>query len=216
MEVDGINVSSSVVPKKTIEGVKKTLDNIVELESNFDEFMSLVSDPNVLAQLSPLDRAQSLLNLSKLTSILLSVKLRCCGVYPDHHPIKGEIDRLDRYQEKLERFVELSKAPLRPSTTLNQRAATRFIEHSLPDLTSEQRKSLRAISNGEEGGMKYSERNIQKKRKYQSSDTKSVREAAREFLEKAARELLGENNGGVKGPLAPVQPVDTNKDEDAV
>lgn len=27
------------------------------------------------------------------------------------------------------------EAPLRPSTTLNRQAATRFIEHSLPDLT---------------------------------------------------------------------------------
>ncbi|KAL9233929.1 hypothetical protein vseg_008861 [Gypsophila vaccaria] len=213
MEVDN---TSSVVPQKMLEGVKKTMENMAEIESNFDEYMSLVSDPNVLAQLSPLDRAQSLLNLSKLTSVLLSVRLRCCGVYPDQHPIKGEIDRLDRYQEKLERFVELSKAPLRPSTTLNQRAASRFIEHSLPDLTSEQRKNLRAIGNSEEGGMKYSERNVQKKRKYQSSDTKSVREAAKEFLEKAARELLGESNGSVKGPLAPVQPVDIDKNGDAV
>ncbi|XP_074280458.1 uncharacterized protein LOC141605539 [Silene latifolia] len=204
--------SICMLPDKMMEGVTKTLATINELESHFDEFMSLISDPNVVAQLSPLDRAQSLLSLSKLTSLLLSVRLRCSGVYPDHHPIKGETDRLGRYQEKLERSVELSKAPLRPSTMLNQRAATRFIEHSLPDLTPDQRKSLRAIGKGEEGGMKYSERNIQKKRKYQSSDTKSVREAAKEFLEKAARELLGENNGAVKGPLGPVQSVDIDKD----
>ncbi|KAH9612680.1 hypothetical protein KSS87_022293 [Heliosperma pusillum] len=163
-------VSTSMLPEKMMAGVTKTLSNIKELESHFDEFMSLMSDPNVVAQLSPLDRAQSLLSLSKLTSTLLSVRLRCSGVYPDHHPVKGEIDRLGRYQEKLERSVEQSKAPLRPSTMLNQRAATRFIEHSLPDLTP-----------------------------------------AKEFLEKAARELIGESNGAVKGPLGPVQSVDIDK-----
>lgn len=45
------------------------------------------------------------------------------------------------------------------------------------------------------------ERNLQKKRKYQSTDKQSVQTAAKEFLEKAARELLGDNNNGFKGPL---------------
>lgn len=71
---------------------------------------------------------------------------------------------------------------------------------------------MRAISKGDEGRMKYSERNIQKKRKTPLSDMKSVREAAEDFLQKAARELLGETNGGVKGPLGPVQPVDIDED----
>ncbi|XP_021746284.1 nuclear nucleic acid-binding protein C1D-like [Chenopodium quinoa] len=215
MEAEDNKISSSssnIIPEKVMEGVRTTLANIDELQSNFDEFLSLTSDPEVLSQLPPLERAQSLLLLAKLTSVLLSVKLRCSGVYPDHHPIKGELDRLSRYQEKLERFVDKSRAPLRPSTTVNTQAATRFIEHSLPDLTAEQRKRMRAISKGEEGRMKYSERNIQKKRKTPISDMKSVREAAEEFLQKAARELLGETNGGVQGPLAPVQPVEIDED----
>ncbi|XP_010670814.2 uncharacterized protein LOC104887774 [Beta vulgaris subsp. vulgaris] len=205
------NSSSKIVPEKVMEGVRKTLAKIDELKSNIDDFLSLASDPQVLSLLPPLERAQSLLLLAKITSVLLSVKLRCSGVYPDHHPIKGELDRLCRYQEKLECFVEKSKAPLRPSTTVNTQAATRFIEHSLPDLTPEQRKRMRAISKGEEGRMKYSERNFQKKRKT-PSDMKSVREAAEQFLEKAARELLGGSNGGVKGPLGPVQAVDIDDD----
>lgn len=45
------------------------------------------------------------------------------------------------------------------------------------------------------------DRSLQKKRKYQSSEKQSVRSAAQEFLEKAARELLGDNKNGVKGPL---------------
>ncbi|KAJ8430181.1 hypothetical protein Cgig2_006689 [Carnegiea gigantea] len=205
------NESSTVVPDRVMEGVRGTLINIDELKSNFDEFISLSSDPEVLAELPPLERAQSLLLLAKTTCVLLSVRLRCSGIYPDHHPIKGELDRLSRYQEKLDRFVEWSKAPLKPSATLNPQAAARFIEHSLPDLTPEQRRSMRAISNNQEGRMKYSDRN-EKKRKYQCSEAKSVREAAQEFLEKAARELLGENNGGMKGPLVPLDAADLDED----
>lgn len=48
------------------------------------------------------------------------------------------------------------------------------------------------------------------KRKYQSSDKQSVKAAAKDFLEKAARELLGDNSSGIKGPLQ----VDMSEDDD--
>jgi len=70
MEVE--KESSSVVPDRVMEGVRRTLVNIDELKSNFDEFLSLSSDPEVLAELPPLERAQSLLLLAKTTSVLLS------------------------------------------------------------------------------------------------------------------------------------------------
>lgn len=66
---------------------------------------------------------------------------------------------------------------------------------------SEQKKSMRDISRGKGPKIKHLERNAQKKRKYQSSEKQSVQTAAKDFLAKAARELLGENNGGFQGPL---------------
>ncbi|KAF7830362.1 nuclear nucleic acid-binding protein C1D [Senna tora] len=96
--------------------------------------------------------------------------------------------------------VTVCEAPLRPSTTLNYQAATRFIEHSLPDLTPEQRQNMRNLSRGERPKVNYQERSGQK-RKYQSSEKQSVQTAAKEFLEKAAREILGNNAGGMKGPI---------------
>ncbi|XP_048438609.1 uncharacterized protein LOC103949722 [Pyrus x bretschneideri] len=131
------------------------------------QFLSL-ADADVLAEMPPLDRAHSLLMLSKATTLLFALRLRCTGVNPFNHPVKTEFDRLKLYEEKLEKLVDLSKAPLRPSTTLNHQAATRFIEHSLPDLTPDQRQSMRAISKGDGPTMKYLERNAPKKRKYQS------------------------------------------------
>lgn len=62
---------------------------------------------------------------------------------------------------------------------------------------------MRNISRGEGKKAKYLETNAKKKRKLQSGTEKtSAKTAAKEFLEKAAQELLGgDNNGGFKGPL---------------
>ncbi|OMO61570.1 Sas10/Utp3/C1D [Corchorus capsularis] len=190
---------SSVIPENVLDSVKTTLLNVENVKTHLLEFLSL-SDPDVLAQMPPLQRAQALFLLAKATTTLFTLRLRCSGVHPDDHPIKSELERLSLYQDKLERFIDISKAPLRPSTTLNSRAAARFIEHSLPDLTPEQRQSMRQISKGEGPRIKYSDSGV-KKRKYQSSEKQSVQAAAKEFLEKAARELFGDDKDGFKGPL---------------
>lgn len=64
-----------------------------------------------------------------------------------------------------------------------------------------QRKSMKGIARGEGPRIKYTDRSAQKKRKFQSSEKMSVQTAAKEFLEKASRELLGDTQGGFKGPL---------------
>lgn len=69
---------------------------------------------------------------------------------------------------------------------------------------------MREISKGEGTRIKYLERVVHKKRKYQSTDKQSVQSAAQEFLEKASRELLGDNKSGFKGPLR--QPEDSDED----
>ncbi|XP_058002111.1 uncharacterized protein LOC110657380 isoform X2 [Hevea brasiliensis] len=194
----GERESSSFVPESVMDSTKTTLANLEQLQTHLLQFLSL-SDPEVLAEMPPLQRAQSLFLLAKATTILFSLRLRCSGIDPDEHPVKTELERLNLYQEKLERSKDLT--PLRPSTTLNYQAATRFIEHSLPDLTPEQKKSMRDISKGEGPKIKYLERKIHKKRKYQSSEKHSVQAAASEFLQKAAHELLGDNASGLKGPI---------------
>lgn len=73
---------------------------------------------------------------------------------------------------------------------------------------AEQRQHMRTISRGERP-KDYQERSGQK-RKYQSSENQSVQAAAKEFLEKAAREILGNNTGGIKGPIT----IDISDDDD--
>ncbi|KAL3500301.1 hypothetical protein ACH5RR_039394 [Cinchona calisaya] len=191
---------ATIVPESVMDAVNRTSINIEEVGIFFDDFLSLC-DGDILSQMDPLQRAQSLLLIAKITTTLFTLRLRCNGVNPDEHPIKSEHERLRLYQEKVQRCIELSKAPLRPSATINAQAATRFIEHSLPDLTKEQKQSMREISRREGPTIKYLERSVHKKRKYESTEKQSVQTAAKEFLEKAARELLGDNKGRFKGPL---------------
>lgn len=193
-------VDSGAVPERVREAAEMTLQNVEELTPGFIELLSLAT-PDVLAELSPLQRAESLLLLARATTTLFALRLRCTGVHPDDHPVKSEMERLCLYQDKLERFVDLSKVPLRPSATLNYQAATRFIQHNLPDLAPEQRKSMKDISREQGPRIKYTESSAKKKRKYQSSEKTSVMTATKEFLEKAARELLGDNRSGFTGPL---------------
>ncbi|GAB2276523.1 hypothetical protein Dimus_011243 [Dionaea muscipula] len=211
MEGEDTETSGGVVPERVMEAVKRTQLNVHELVTSFDKLLSLFNDPDDFLALPPLHRAQSLLLLANAASTLFTVRLRCTGVHPDDHPVKGELERLSRYQDKLERFMDMSKAPLKPSATINAQAAARVIQHSLPDLTPEQRKSMREISKAEGGRFRYLDRIMQKKRKYPSSDKLSVQAAAEEFLEKASCELLSENRGQ-KGILGPLQPEDLDED----
>lgn len=211
--MEGGGRESSIIPEFVLDSVKKSLVKTEQVKTQLLEILAL-ADPEVLAQMPPLERAKVLFMVSKATTTLFTLRLRCSGVDPNNHAVKSELERLSLYQDKLERFIDLSKAPLRPSTTLNYQAATRFIEHSLPDLTPAQRKSMKGISRGEGTRIKYSESSVQRKRKYQSSSEKqSVQAAAKEFLEKAARELFGDNNTGLKGPL---QMESSDKDDELI
>ncbi|KAK8499405.1 hypothetical protein V6N12_037042 [Hibiscus sabdariffa] len=198
--MEGGERRSSAIPEPVMNSVNTTRVKVENLRTHLLQFLSL-SDPDVLAEMPHLQRAQAFFTLAKATTTLFALRLRCCGVHPDEHPVKSELERLSLYQDKLERFIDLSKAPLRPSTTLNSQAATRFIEHSLPNLTPEQRLSMRQISKGEGPRIKCSDSNVKKKRKYQSFEKQPVQDAAKEFLEKAAHELFGDKKDGFKRPL---------------
>nr|CAD1823147.1 unnamed protein product [Ananas comosus var. bracteatus] len=191
--------ASGVVPISAVEALAKTLGHAEEVRAQLGEFLA-AADPDALADLPPLRRARAFLALARAASSLFSaVRLRCSGINPDDHPIAKELERLCLHEEKLERFESWSKAPLRPSTTLNYQAATRFIGHSLPHLTSEQRKSMRDISRGH--GVRSRPSNDRARKKRKEADRPNVRLAAQEFLEKAARELFSSKESGMKGPL---------------
>ncbi|CAN1802332.1 Nuclear nucleic acid-binding protein C1D, partial [Linum perenne] len=136
--------ATPIVPDSALDSVNTTFTNLEQVEANLLQFQSL-ADPDVISEMPPLERGQSLLMVAKATTILFALRLRCNGLHPDEHPVNAELDRINLYEKKLDRLMDLSKAPLRRSTTLNYQAATRFIEHSLPDLTPETRCGCKAL-----------------------------------------------------------------------
>ncbi|KAL1224233.1 hypothetical protein V5N11_034376 [Cardamine amara subsp. amara] len=198
-ESNAAAAKAGVVPISAIEAVNQTLTHLNELKPQLEQMLTL-AEPEVLAAMQPLQRAKTMYLLAEATTTLYDLRLRCTGVDPDDRRVKSEIERINVYREKFQRCIDRSKEPLRPTTVLNRRAATRFIEHSLPDLTSAQKQNIRDLSKGEKSRIRNSATSA-KKRKYQSNEKHSVQSSAKEFLEKAARELLGNNENGLKGPL---------------
>uniref|UniRef100_A0A0E0I9I4 Nuclear nucleic acid-binding protein C1D n=1 Tax=Oryza nivara TaxID=4536 RepID=A0A0E0I9I4_ORYNI len=170
--------STSAVPPAVVSAAEDTLAAAESVGDHLAEMVAAAGeDPDAIAELPPLRRARA-----------------CSGVDPDEHPIKKEFERLSLWEEKLNRFEDWDKAPLRPTTTVNTQAAARFIGHSLPHLTTDQKRSMQAISRGEGGSYSGNKRKPQPPR----PNKKSVRAATEEFLAKAALELSGHNDSKLK------------------
>lgn len=62
---------SSVIPESVMNSVKTTAVNVENLKTHLLQFLSL-SDPDVLAQMPPLQRAQAFLSLAKATTTVFA------------------------------------------------------------------------------------------------------------------------------------------------
>ncbi|PUZ50974.1 hypothetical protein GQ55_6G122500 [Panicum hallii var. hallii] len=189
--------AASAVPPSVVSCAEDTLAAAESVGDHLSQLLAAAAeDPDAVAELPPLLRARAFLAVAQAATSLLAVRLRCSGIDPDEHPIRKEFERLSLWQEKLDRFEDWDKAPLHPTTTLNTQAAARFIGHSLSHLTSDQKRSMQAISRGERRGW-----SGQKRKPEPLPEKKSVRAAAEEFLAKAAQELIGNSDSRVKGPV---------------
>nr|CAB3480569.1 unnamed protein product [Digitaria exilis] len=189
--------AASAVPPSAVSAAEETLAATESVGDHLTQLLAAAAeDPDAVTELPPLLRARTFLAVAQAATSLLAVRLRCSGIDPDEHPIRKEFERLSLWQEKLNRFEDWEKAPLRPTTTVNTQAAARFIGHSLTHLTSDQKRSMQAISRGERMGS-----SGQKRKPEPLPEKKSVRAAAEEFLAKAAQELIGNSDSRVKGPV---------------
>lgn len=88
------STSGSVIPDSVMESVKRSLGDVEQVGAELPQFLALCGDPQVLAEMAPIQRAQSLLLLSNLTTTLFTVRLRCSGLYDDDHRVNTELVRL--------------------------------------------------------------------------------------------------------------------------
>ncbi|GLJ49190.1 hypothetical protein SUGI_1038030 [Cryptomeria japonica] len=185
-------MASRGVPIDLIESVESVNSHCEEVESNVRDVLA-ACDPDVLAEIPPLDRAYIFLTLAKAAATLYAMQLQFVGESVEDHPFKKEMERLELYTSKVEYYIDMSTA--RPTTKINARAATRFLEHSLPDLTPQQKSEMREISRGERSGIKSQEaRGNKKKRKHDLSGRQSVAAAAVAFLAETSKELFEGNS----------------------
>ena len=59
------------MPESVMEAVNRTLKNVEDVRTHFPDFLNQCT-PTYLAQLDPLERAQSLLLLAKATTVLFA------------------------------------------------------------------------------------------------------------------------------------------------
>ena len=144
----------------------------------------------------PLTRAQGFLVVAHAATALVCLHLRTAGIAPTEHPVATDVARVSKYVEKVraehERGAEVDE---KPKAAIDVGAASRFIEHAIPDLTVEQRRLVRAA------GSK------QKRRSEEVREKEAEREEARELVdqEAAGREeivKLKGNGSQIKGRQA--------------
>jgi hypothetical protein len=70
-KMESSSSSSGGVPESTIEAVERTVANLKLVETHLLEFLSL-ANPDVLDEMPPLQRAQSLFMLAKATSTIFA------------------------------------------------------------------------------------------------------------------------------------------------
>ncbi|XP_024535971.1 uncharacterized protein LOC9629937 [Selaginella moellendorffii] len=174
------------IPEEVMEGVSGMDDRLERLEQHMKKLLNSWS-PDALALLAPADRASAYMAVSKALNAVYCLLLRTRGECPEDHPVKSELDRVNLYDEKVQYACDRSKAP-RPTLSLDVKAANRFIEHGIPDLTEEQKLLVR------EAGMRTTTKKNNRPRPDHSSSKRlksgeSVADAAAAFLAVASKEI---------------------------
>ncbi|CBK19900.2 uncharacterized protein [Blastocystis hominis] len=81
-----------------------------------------------MTDMSYLESAQMHLMMAEISINLFYSYLRSKGVDVENHPIKREMERLEKYKEKVREVVEGKQ---KPSMRIDTEATARIIQHSL-------------------------------------------------------------------------------------
>ncbi|CAM9222630.1 unnamed protein product [Chrysoparadoxa australica] len=121
-------------PGEVEAGMEELLSFENALEHIEESLMPLtrVSHSEIVTLLAKDEAAKLNVALAYAAASLFYMHLRSKGVDPKNHPVKGELDRIQRYMVKLKSIQGLpqSKEDQR-KITVDQAAAGRFIAHSL-------------------------------------------------------------------------------------
>eukprot|EP00243_Klebsormidium_subtile_P003885 TRINITY_DN17517_c0_g1_i1.p1 TRINITY_DN17517_c0_g1~~TRINITY_DN17517_c0_g1_i1.p1 ORF type:complete len:151 (-),score=15.19 TRINITY_DN17517_c0_g1_i1:128-580(-) len=131
---------AAAVPKRVTDAVAALHDVVSSIEGHLSELWDIRKELD--GELQPLESARLNLELSETAATLFCMYLNTRGVGDDAHPVTKELERLRLYKTKVSKVVDRQKGPKAPTVSLNVGAANRFIDHAIPDLSTEQRQRL--------------------------------------------------------------------------
>lgn len=175
-----------MLPAEATEQVELFQKCLAQLEDNHETLKAILSVPKV-DELPALDRAQALVGLGQLVGALFVLHNKATGSQPSEQ-LQKEQERIKLYSKKVSKAIsadELRKA--RPTVTLDIAAANRFIDHSIPDLTKEQRQKLKEATDNLK--RKAEEDDSAPKKKGSQKGGKHAKDAALEFLQKLKEDM---------------------------
>ncbi|KAL3678166.1 hypothetical protein R1sor_021122 [Riccia sorocarpa] len=181
-------MTDALLPPEVLQDVRNVDTALKGVEEQLNRVLPNCT-PEVMAQLTPLERASTVLSLSKTINALFCLYLRTEGLDPDKHSVTDELERVDLYQTKVQAAIDSKR---RPTVNLDIRAANRFIEHAIPDLHDDKKRQLRDLNN--KGNLKRRQEkmpvSVTPKRRPSGL---TVAEEAAAFLAEASKEIQNAN-----------------------
>lgn len=122
------------------------LDKFAQPLQDLEQALELLGEVDV-STLSLLDSAQYHYGVAEVVLTLYNSIYRLRGKKNTSARFEKEVQRLQQYRKKVQKALSAEELRNnRPTATLNIAAANRFIDHAIPDLTTEQRQALKRAS----------------------------------------------------------------------
>eukprot|EP00741_Cyanophora_paradoxa_P001780 tig00000073_g1725.t1 len=143
--------------QEAVDALDRTSVVLQKLEVQLDEV--LADEAISSGGLAPLDAAKYHVLMAYTLSSCFFLYLKAIGTKTKSHRIMHEIKRVQEFKRRIDEYErELSGEKEAPLTSLNLAAANRFILHSVPDLTEEQKSALKDAIADDERSKKRSKR----------------------------------------------------------
>lgn len=131
------------IPSEVAISLSNFENSFNELEKKLEPIFAIPAR-QVKTQLLPLERAELHVTLAFAANALFTMYLRTQGLSPERHPVTREVDRVKGYLDKVKKAADCALPP--PAANLDIRATNRFITHAIPELSQDQKRQLKHMT----------------------------------------------------------------------
>ncbi|KAK3252683.1 hypothetical protein CYMTET_38025 [Cymbomonas tetramitiformis] len=136
-------MATGEIPSEVALSLSKFEESFNELEKKLEPIFAIPAR-QVKTQLLPLERAELHVTLAFAANALFTMYLRTQGLSPEAHPVTREMDRVKLYLDKVKKAAGSALPP--PAANLDIRATNRFITHAIPELSQDQKRQLKHMT----------------------------------------------------------------------